>query len=419
MRLRALIARSVSGVAGLAARATTTLRPTTGATASLLLALATTLTVGCGGEESSKVAEVTTLCSDGEQRCYGNALLTCEASGKAWKVASCGASKTCVKDGAGATCKAVVCAKASLTCDDSKVLKCPDDGLTEATPFASCKPTEHCTFGTCVPTSCTSGDKRCGWNAALSCEGGAWKSQKCANGERCDDTSHTCVAQACVPTAIACVSETKRQTCKVDGSGWVEAACAAGEVCNDGVCHAKVKGSGSGSDASGSDATAADASGEDSGGFLDVQKDEFVFEPLDVLTIYKAAAAPIPAGTKAFEYEFNSANYLSVEQLVQITGNANLEKIEISVAPVEEFTTGSTNETEQQWPTSAVKMNDGTNDSSAVQFRYEAIEYTINIDEFGDVGGRIKGSFKALMADAIEKGKSMYVEGTFDIKRTQ
>jgi hypothetical protein len=64
-------------------------------------------------------------------------------------------------------------------------------------------------------------------------------------------------------------------------------------------------------------------------------------------------------------------------------------------------------------------MNDGTNDSATVQFRYEAVEYTINIDEFGDVGARIKGSFQALMADAIEKGKSMYVEGTFDIKRTQ
>lgn len=412
MRLRALIAP-------FAACALARGRATTAALAPMLLALVALTPAACGGNETSKVAEVTTLCSDGEQRCYGNALLTCEADGKAWKVASCGASKSCVKDGAGATCKAVVCAKASLTCDDSKVLKCPDDGLTDATPFASCKPTEHCTFGTCVPTSCTDGDKRCGWNAALACEGGAWKSQKCASGERCDETSHACVAQACVPTAIACVSESKRQTCKADGSAWVETACAAGEICEDGVCHAKVKGSTSGQDATSNDSSAADASGEDSGGFLDVQKDEFVFEPLDVLTIYKSAAAPIPQGTKAFDYEFNSANYLGVEQLVQITGNANLEKIEISVAPVEEFTTGSTNETEQQWPTSAVKMNDGTNDSATVQFRYEAVEYTITLDEFGDVGGRIKGSFKALMADAIEKGKSMYVEGTFDIKRTQ
>ena len=375
-----------------------------------LLALAAL--AGCGGEEA-KTGPVDSLCSDGEQKCYQNALLTCETDGKAWKVAMCGESKSCGTGDSGVGCQSLVCARGSLSCDDKKVLKCPDDGLSEPTPVQSCKTTEHCVYGACVPTACTDGDKRCGWNAALVCNGGAWTSQKCAADERCD--AGTCVKRACTPTEIACVSETRRKTCAIDGSAWTETACASGEVCSDGVCHAKVKGTepvadttGGGSDAGGTDG---------GGGFLDVQKDEFVFEPLDVLTVKIGPTDPPSAET--VEFEFVAGGWLTNEQMIQVSGDKNLHKVEIVIAPVEEYTTGDFSALGGEAPNSGVFMNDGTHDQSTVQWRYQSLDYTVSISEFGDIGGRIKGTFWAELGDAIEQGKKLYIEGSFDVKRTQ
>ncbi len=388
-------------------------------------ALLVGLTAGCGNDgDSGAVAAVDTLCTDGQRKCQGNALLTCASDGKSWKVANCGEAKFCSQGQGGLGCQPVDCLPNSKTCDDNKSMQCPADGQGDPSQVAFCVGPEHCIAGTCVKTACTSGDKLCGWKSLLSCTGGSWSSQKCAADERCDGGKKACVARTCEPTTIACKDGTTSQTCNADGSAWVATACKAGEVCHDGVCHAKVKGKDDVADAGAKDSGGGagdDAAGDaaDTGGFIDVQKDEFVFDPLDKLTIYKSTKAPIPEGTLPFEYDISSAAYLSLEQMVQVTGNQNLEKIEISCSPVEEFTTGSTNELELQWPKSSVLMNDGTNDPRVAQFRYQAIEYTITIKEFPDIGGRLKGNFNATMADAMVKGKTFYVEGSFDIKRTQ
>ncbi len=388
------------------------------------LGLCVGLATACGNDDGGgAVAAVDTLCTDGTRKCLGNALLTCASDGKAWKVANCGEAKVCGQGQGGLGCQPVDCVPNSKSCDDNKAMQCPADGQGDPSQVEFCVGAEHCVAGTCVKTACTSGDKLCGWKALLSCNGGGWSSQKCGANERCDAAKKACVERTCEPTTIACKDNTTSQTCNTEGSAWIVSACKAGQVCRDGVCHAKVKGKDDIADAGATDtgATSGDAANDaaETGGFLDVQKDEFVFEPLDKLTVYKSTKAPIPEGTLVFEYDISSASYLSLEQMMQITGNQNLEKIEIACAPVEEFTTGSTNELEQRWPNSSVLMNDGTNDPAVAQFRYQAIEYSITIKEFPDVGGRLKGSFNATMADVMIKGKTFYVEGAFDIKRTQ
>jgi hypothetical protein len=380
--------------------------------------LAATALAGCGQDDATP-APVDSFCTEGEQRCFQNALLTCKDQGKAWKVAGCGGSKSCGTGNAGVGCQSLVCARSSLSCDDKKVLKCPDDGLSDPTPIATCKTNELCSFGVCVPSACTDGDKRCGWNATLECKGGSWKSQKCAAGERCD--AGACVAQACAPTTIECESDTRRRTCKNDGSGWESAACAAGEQCDDGVCHPKVKGAApKDAGGGGGDASVADAGGDSGGGFIDIAKDEFVFEPLDVMTLYQSKSEPIPEGTQPVEFEFVSATWLSGGQTLQISGDKDLHKLEITVAPVEEYTTGSFSDFGREAPSSAITMNDGTLGGTDSQWRYQALEYSISITEFGDIGGRVKGNYKATLGDALDGGKTtIYVEGSFDVKRTQ
>lgn len=385
-------------------------------TRALLLGFAlAALATACGGEENAP-KEVDSLCTDGQQKCFQNALLTCEPDGKAWKVAMCGESKSCGTGDAGIGCQAIVCARGSLSCDDKKVLKCPDDGLSEATPVQTCKTAEHCVAGACVPTACTDGDKRCGWGTALACSGGAWSSTKCGADERCD--AGACVKRECTPTAIACVDATHRKTCNIDGSAWDEAACASGQVCTDGYCHAKVKGSDTADAGTQDTATSNDAGATDGGGgFLDVQKDEFVFEPLDILTMKIGPSDPPTAET--VEFEFVNSGWQTNEQRVLVSGDKNLHKVEIVVAPVEEYTTGDFSVLGGEAPNSGIFMNDGTHDQSTVQWRYQSLDYSISITEFGDVGGRIRGTFKGELGDAIEKGKVLYVEGSFDVKRTQ
>jgi hypothetical protein len=384
-----------------------------------VIALSGWLVAGCG-EDPKPPGAVDSFCIDGEQKCFQNALLTCKDEGKAWKVAGCGASKSCGDGDAGVACLALVCARGSLSCDDKKILKCPDNGLSEASPIATCKAGEHCSFGACVPSACTDGDKRCGWNAALNCKLGSWTSQKCASGERCDAGS--CVPQTCVPTAMDCEGDSKRRTCKIDGSGWVVSDCASGQQCDDGVCHPKIKGaaakdtSGAATDAGTTDSGAADSGG----GFIDIVKDEFVFDPLDVMTLFQSKVEPIPEGSKPVEFEFVSATWLSGGQTLQISGDKDLHKLEITIAPVEEYTTGSFSDLGGEAPDSAITMNDGTLSGTNVQWRYQALEYSISITEFGDVGGRVKGNYKATLGDALDNGKTtIYVEGSFDVKRSQ
>lgn len=388
---------------------------------SLTIVAAWALTGCSGGDEGSAASAgpVETLCKAGEQRCYGNALITCQDDRKGWKVVNCGESKSCAKDGAGFACKAVVCARGSLSCDDKKVTKCPDDGLSEPSAVASCTSGQHCTAGTCVSTKCSDGDKLCGWKAALVCSGGAWKTTKCGADERCDPATAACVKMACTPTVISCADGATSQTCSADGAGQVAKACGGGQVCSDGVCHAKVKGVGDVADAGSDAASDVSADSSDGGGFLDVPQKDYEFEPLDVLVIRKATTSPVPAGTPELSFEFASANFLGVEQMLQITGNKDLDKIEIAIAPIEEFTTGSLSTLGGEFPNSSINMNDGSNDQSQVQWRYQAVEYNVTISEFGDIGGRVKGTFSAEMHDALQKGNVFFIEGTFDIKRSQ
>ncbi len=370
----------------------------------------------CGGDDD-KGGPVDSLCSTDEQRCYGNALLTCADEGKAWNVGWCGESKTCTSDSGKPGCSGVKCERGARTCDDTKVLMCPEDGLSEAAQVETCKTGQHCIFGTCVKTACDAGTKACGWKAALSCEGGSWKTTKCKSGERCDEATHACVAQTCKPTALKCTDASTRSTCNTAGSAWVDKACGSGEVCTEGVCHPKVKGAEQDQDAG---TVAADAgSGSDGGGFIDVGSTKDVqLEQFDTLTLTLSETPTPGPGARTIKFKFSSATFSGATKMLQITGDEGLDKLEIQLAPVEEFTTGTFTALEAQAEDTAILMNDGSNDQSQVQWQFQAVDYTLDVTSFDDVGGRIKGTISAKLGDAINKGKFVYIDGAFDIKRS-
>ena len=372
----------------------------------------------CGADPKAPLGTVKTLCSGTEQRCDGNALLTCADEGKSWTVGWCGESKACATTGGNVGCAGVKCERSSRSCDDKKVLACPADGLSEPTVVATCEAAEHCIFGECVTTACTAGDKKCGWKAALSCNGGSWESTKCAADERCDAATAACVARSCKPTEVKCATSKIAATCDATGSAWVDKACGDGKVCTDGICHREVEGQQVTVDAG----PAVDAGGEvaDTGGtgFIDAGKKDIPLEQFDILTITKSTTPTPGPDAEQIKFEFSSAGFSSVTKMLQITGDQGLNKLEIQIAPLEEFTTGGFTALEAQAEDSAIWMNDGSNDQATVQWQFQAVDYTVALTAFDDVGGRIKGTFSAKLGDAINKGKFIYVEGSFDIKRT-
>lgn len=121
-------------------------------------------------------------------------LNSCKADLSAMEAKAC-AAKTVCDDGA---CKAQVCTPNADYCDGSKHLKCDGSGL---------KPT---TVADCAATP----------------------GQVCQNG--------ACISMACAPGATSCADAATVATCKANGVGFDNVACAVDQGCINGKCKPKV-----------------------------------------------------------------------------------------------------------------------------------------------------------------------------------
>ena len=356
-----------------------------------------------------------TFCQDGQAVCKGNAVATCKA-GTSYDVTPCGESKYCT----GGTCKPVVCEKGKLSCDGKNVMACPEDGSADPSVLKTCP--NKCLAGTCVG-NCNDGETMCGWKSLLMCMSGNWSAQACGAGQICDAKQKKCIDRACTPTDQQCTSASARQICSITGDKWQPASCGAGEGCFDGVCRTLVKG-GEKPDAGTTVKDVATSGGDatvnlDTKGFIDIGKKEIILEQNDLFTVTLSETATPPAGTAPMTFDFSSANYNSISKMLQISGDSGLNKLEIQIAPIEEFQTGTFTAAGGEAADAKVLMNDGTTDPAKVQWKYQQADYTINLTAFDDVGGRIQGTFSAQLIDATDKTKKLYlVDGSFDIKRS-
>ena len=355
-----------------------------------------------------------TMCSDGVAVCKGNAVATCKA-GTAYDIAPCGESKYCI----GGTCKPVVCEKGKLSCDGKTLMACPDDGSADPSALKTCP--LKCMAGVCVGNTCTDGEFQCGWKSALTCSGNTWSATPCAVGQVCDAKQKKCVDRTCAPTEQKCTTAAAHAICSIKGDAWVDAACSSGEGCFDGVCRTLVKG-GEKPDAGTTlkDVGSVDTQVNlDAKAFIDIGKKEIILEQNDVFTVVLSELATPPAGTSPMSFDFSSATYNSTSKMLQLTGNLGLYKLEIQIAPIEEFQTGSFTAAGGEAADAKVLMNDGTNDQTQVQWKYQQADFTIELTDFEDKDGRIKGTFSAEMIDATDKTKKLFLsDGVFDIKRS-
>jgi len=380
-----------------------------------LLWLAICLAAACSNPAPASAPS--TFCQDGQAVCKGNAVATCKA-GTSYDITPCGESKYCT----GGACKAVMCEKGKLSCEDKKLLACPEDGSADPSVQQSCP--VKCMAGVCVG-NCKDGDTMCGWKSLLMCNNGSWSPQPCGPYQICDAKQKKCVDRACTPTEQKCTTASARQVCSVTGDKWLPASCAAGEGCFDGVCRTLVKGgekpdpriipTTTGGDSSGGDAKV----NLDAKGFIDIGKKEIILEQNDICKVTLSETATPPAGTEAISFDFSSATYNSVSKMLQITGNFNLNKLEIQIAPIEEFQTGVFTAQGGEAADAKVLFNDGTNDPSKTQWKFQHTDFTIDLTAFDDKDGRIQGTFSAEMVDAEDKTKKLFLlDGSFDIKRS-
>lgn len=379
---------------------------------------------GCG--EDPLPQPVDSFCTEGTKSCEGNYLATCIDGGKSYKLSFCGESRFCTTSSGTAQCKSTVCEKGALTCDGTKVMECPADGSSTETQVKQCGAGDKCLGGACVPATCKDGDVRCGWRRVLTCNGGAWTSTVCTGKQIC--SAGKCVERACTPHTAKCASSAEASICTVSGDGYSPNKCAVGDKCYDGICHREVKGSESGGGATDSGASSGGESdagsssgGVDVPGFLEVGSSSGGgLEKPDKLSFIFSDTATPPAGSIPLEFSISSANFLDINKMLQITGDEGLFKIELQIAKLEEFQTGTYTAIGQEAPDTVILMNDGTTDQDKVQWKYQSTEYSVTVTDFEAVDGRIKGTFNCELGDATQQGKVKYiVDGKFDIKRSQ
>jgi hypothetical protein len=384
---------------------------------SALLGLALALTVssaGCGEEEKAS-GPATSFCTDGQKVCKGNYVATCASAGTAYTVEFCGSGAYC-KAG---KCEPTVCPKGNVKCSDDKksVLQCAADGSSDYSKVATCKSNEACQDGVCIRKTCNEGEAWCGATTLFLCSNGLKQETICGSDQICSVSDKKCVARTCEPDKAVCKDSKTSQLCSASGSAWQDVACPSGQGCFDGICHPVIA---SGKDAGSTDATV----GEVSDGVVIGTGDVLIKPPKDIVTelpnIFKVTFSKTKtpgAGDPEIVFDFPSAIYLPTLQMLQISGDKDLYKLEIQIAKVEEFATGLFTTLEGQAADTLVQINDGTQ-PQGVDWVWGSTDYEIEITEFGDSGGRIKGTINCEMVNLLDKKtKAWLVGGEFDIGR--
>jgi len=429
----------------------------------VLLCLSVPLTA-CGDEETSAPSCVESLCEEGETRCLGNVLSTCERQDgddapPRWRYESCGTSNACSAGTSGLACVSrkctnlgtggcidldtlFVCDLSGLSLDDQD---CGDDlcvGTTES--------------GACVPSTCEDGETRCGGRAlTLSCSGGSWTSQECGDDEGCveEGGEASCVAMVCEAERAWC-EDGVAMVCNHDGSVVEEQECAANQVCNSGFCESLMCNGANnidpGSGQSVPDVVSTDAYECDPGAVECLDEDSIqrcegglwvienctaneICTNVDGTDTCKGKAAPPleKTGVITFDlagtpntFDLNArADYISSVPVLKISGAHGTRKIELNFSPIELTALGQFKDTDVgRDPETIVTVCyfDGgevvESPSCPVGFSHSSTVYTAVIDEWNGIGSSVVGTFETTLVDKDNNSLSI-TNGVFDVKQ--
>jgi len=186
-----------------------------------------------------------TTCEPRRERCAGQSLMVCDASGDGEHLQmTCAEGLRCVEAEGRARCDTRACVPGQPMCSDNRVTTCADDGSGPRSGGTSCG-ARLCEGGKCVDVECEPGRSLCKNRDLLTC-GDDGRSivrvESCTPSEVCDSELGDCVPWTCAPHQSVCEG-TVAKTCNAYGSGWLPDAvdCAEdGAQCLAGQCSRQV-----------------------------------------------------------------------------------------------------------------------------------------------------------------------------------
>ncbi len=387
------------------------LLPALAASVAAPAALAMALLGGCSSDPAPPTC-FDAVCEPGEARCVGNYTWACAADGLRWTISSCGEGLYC---DAG-VCQPRKCTNlASGACaDQSTVLTCSARG--DAQGEETCKTSESCVGGACVPNGCEDGATRCGEpHTKLLCQGGLWTAQACAPQELCKEEGGqaSCVPEVCTPEAARCDGDTA-YLCDELGASETATPCAANETCLDGFC-IKALCADDDTDATASGDTGAEDVATDAGPTEDAKKDTFI-PPLQPI---RKVEFILNGQKKTFDLAAR-ANYIAADKNLKISagGGTPPGNIEINIAPLEPYTVGAWNESDGSEVGVVICYYDGVHPADEpvapcqVGFNWASIAYNLDLKDNGEAG--VNGTFTATLKNASDEQIEM-TDGTFSV----
>ena len=413
--------------------------------------------VACGDDEPAAASCTENLCTEGETRCLGNVLASCEVldgegTPPRWRYEACGASRACTGGPSGQACETRKCTNLGTgSCLDAQTLFICDESGLSSDP-EDCASDEVCTSGACVESACGEGDTRCGAGVVLTCQGGSYAATDCATDEVCliEGGEAACVARLCDPESAWC-EDGVAQVCNHDGTEITTTACGSTEVCNSGFCEALLCNGNNnidpGSGITPADVVTGDAiecEGEETqcldedslqvcqGGLWITQNcgTNQVCADVDGVDACKAKAAPPleKIGKITFTlagvpntFDLNArADYISSDTMLKISGASGTRKLELNFAPIEPLSVGQFSDTGTSETVLTVCYYDGgavtESPGCAVGFSHSSSLYTAVIDEWNGIGASVVGTFETTLNDA--GGSTLAItDGVFDVKQ--
>lgn len=306
-----------------------------------------------------------------------------------------------------------------------------DESLTKLSS-GNCPTDSQCLEGACGPQPCEPGEVVCGWGAIVQCadDGTVWTlAQTCDDNQYCDPEKISCQERDpfCQehPQGARCQNLHTALQCDLLGQG-VPVTCGSKDVCVSGFCQPKIDGVEYLEP--GLDVTTQEDTGttiEDVG--LPELEETIMLDlpPKDIPPLEKppkAWATFNGAGFLNEEIKFTSskaANYLHKDVDLQITMAKGVYMLEIHVGGIEQGVVGSFSSDEPGSVNPWLWFNDGTHDQTGVQWKYQSISYQITLDQFDPVGGRVIGTFSAVLEDQTGGESIEVTDGFFDVPRKQ
>jgi hypothetical protein len=304
------------------------------------------------------------------------------------------------------SCDSVDCAiEGQSNCLDNKTVNvCQKNNSFQSSP---CLDGSSCSAGACRESPCEAGATVCGWKAVATCNeaGVIWEGSSCEPDQVC--TGGACVPEMCQPGTWSCLDETTKGVCNQDGSDVIETLCKSNEECVEayGECVPKLRLPPDLTDV----VDSPDIEEEDEGPPPVDKGPPAELEPLDL------AACTIDGVEVKFVSNL-SATYVEKDKDLRVSMDKGQLKIEITMAPLDEYDIGHWTSAEAGDIQVHILYNDGS-DIGGAQWKYQSVEYDLELSKFESKGGRVKGVFTGALTPDGGKSTIPLTDCFFDVVR--